>query len=222
MKKSHGLLKAYHQSVKTEAGCDEAGRGCLAGPVFAAAVILPPDFCHPLLNDSKLVQEDVRYELRTYIQQHAVCYSVAFVDHEEIDRINILNASFLAMHLALDKLKKRPKLLLIDGNRFNPYRRTKHECIIKGDGIYASIAAASILAKTYRDDFMYELHQQYPQYRWCTNKGYGTGEHRQAIAAYGPSPFHRRSFSWGLNTPENTRGDLPAGMLESMPEESLQ
>lgn len=193
------MLKATHQAVRIEAGCDEAGRGCLAGPVFAAAVILPPDFCHPLLNDSKQVPEDIRTELRTYIQQHAVCYSVAAVDHEEIDRINILKASFKAMHLALDKLKKRPKLLLIDGNRFVKYRRTPHECIIKGDGIYASIAAASILAKTYRDDFMRQLHQDYPHYKWNTNKGYGTGEHRQAIAQHGPSPYHRRSFSWGLN-----------------------
>lgn len=181
-----------------EAGCDEAGRGCLAGPVFAAAVIIPPDFFHPLLNDSKQVTEDVRNELRIFIENNAVAYSVAQVDHEEIDRINILKASFKAMHLALDKLKKRPKLLLIDGNRFTKYRRTRHECIIKGDGIYASIAAASILAKTYRDDFMKNLHNEFPLYKWITNKGYGTREHRLAIALHGPSPYHRRSFNWTL------------------------
>lgn len=191
------MLKAQHQAIKIEAGCDEAGRGCLAGPVFAAAVILPPDFYHPLLNDSKQVVEEIRNELRIFIQQNAIAYSVAQVDHEEIDRINILKASFKAMHLALDKLKKRPRLLLIDGNRFVKYRRTPHECIVKGDGIYASIAAASILAKTYRDDFMRNLHNEFPHYRWITNKGYGTSEHRHAIAVHGPSPYHRRSFNWG-------------------------
>jgi ribonuclease HII len=192
------LLKVSHQAVRIEAGCDEAGRGCLAGPVFAAAVIVPPDFYHPLLNDSKQVDEETRDELRIFIENNAVAYSVAQVDHEEIDRINILKASFKAMHLALDNLKKRPKLLLIDGNRFTKYRRTKHECIIKGDGIYASIAAASILAKTYRDDFMRNLHNEFPQYKWITNKGYGTREHRHAIALHGPSPYHRRSFNWTL------------------------
>jgi ribonuclease HII len=192
------LLKVSHQAVRIEAGCDEAGRGCLAGPVFAAAVIVPPDFYHPLLNDSKQVDAETRDELRIFIENNAVAYSVAQVDHEEIDRINILKASFKAMHLALDKLKKRPKLLLIDGNRFTKYRRTKHECIIKGDGIYASIAAASILAKTYRDDFMRNLHNEFPQYKWITNKGYGTREHRHAIALHGPSPYHRRSFNWTL------------------------
>jgi len=192
------LLKASHQAEKIEAGCDEAGRGCLAGPVFAAAVIISPDFYHPLLNDSKLVVEETRYELRLFIEKNAIAFSVAQVDHEEIDKINILKASFKAMHLALDKLKTRPKLLLIDGNRFTKYRRTPHQCVIKGDGIYASIAAASILAKTYRDDFMKNLHNDFPQYKWNTNKGYGTLEHRQAIALHGPSPYHRRSFSWGL------------------------
>jgi ribonuclease HII len=192
------LLKATHQAIRIEAGCDEAGRGCLAGPVFAAAVIVAPDFYHPLLNDSKQVVEETRNELRIFIQDNAIAYSVAQVDHEEIDRINILKASFKAMHLALDKLKKRPKLLLIDGNRFTKYRRTKHECIVKGDGIYASIAAASILAKTYRDDYMKTLHNDFPHYKWFTNKGYGTREHRQAIAMHGPSPYHRRSFNWTL------------------------
>lgn len=194
------MLKAFHQVERIEAGCDEAGRGCLAGPVYAAAVILPSDFYHPLLNDSKQVAEETRNELRIYIQQHAVAYSIAHVDHEEIDRINILKASFKAMHLAIDQLKRRPKLLLIDGNRFVKYRRTPHQCIVKGDGIYASIAAASILAKTYRDDFMKNLHDQYPYYKWNTNKGYGTIEHREAISTFGPSPFHRRSFSWGPET----------------------
>ena len=192
------MLKSTHQAVRIEAGCDEAGRGCLAGPVFAAAVIVPPDFFHPLLNDSKQVVEETRNELRIFIQNNAIAYSVAQVDHEEIDRINILKASFKAMHLALDQLKKRPRLLLIDGNRFTKYRRTKHECIIKGDGIYASIAAASILAKTYRDDFMRNLHNEFPHYKWITNKGYGTREHRLAISMHGPSPYHRRSFNWTL------------------------
>ncbi len=192
------MLKPTFQTDRIEAGCDEAGRGCLAGPVFAAAVIVPPDFYHPLLNDSKQVEEGTRNELRIFIQNNAISYSVAQVDHDEIDRINILKASFKAMHLALDKLRKRPRLLLIDGNRFTKYRRTRHECIIKGDGIYASIAAASILAKTYRDDFMKNLHNDFPQYKWITNKGYGTREHRQAIAQHGPSPYHRRSFNWSL------------------------
>lgn len=191
------LLKNYHQTKKAEAGCDEAGRGCLAGPVYAAAVIIPPDFFHPLLNDSKQVTAENRIILRKFIETNALSYSVACVDHEEIDRINILKASFKAMHLALDKLRKRPGLLLIDGNRFTPYRRTPHECIIKGDGIYASIAAASILAKTYRDEYMYSLHHEFPDYKWNTNKGYGTEEHRKAIDQFGLTPYHRRSFQCG-------------------------
>lgn len=193
------LLTVHYQTKKVEAGCDEAGRGCLAGPVFAAAVILPPDFYHPLLNDSKQVNEADRYELRKFIRQHAIAYAVGQVDHEEIDQINILKASFKAMHLAIDKLKKRPGFLLIDGNRFIKYKRVQHECIIKGDGIYASIAAASILAKTYRDDYMKKLHKSYPQYCWNTNKGYGTVEHRNAIGIHGLSPYHRKSFSIGSN-----------------------
>jgi ribonuclease HII len=188
------LLKLFHQNKLREAGCDEAGRGCLAGPVFAAAVILPEGFFHPLLNDSKQVNEENRYTLRTFIEENAVSYSVAMVDHEEIDRINILNASFKAMHLALDKMKKKAQFLLIDGNRFNKYKKVKHECVVEGDAIYASIAAASILAKTYRDDFMRNLHPQFPQYKWVTNKGYGTPEHRKAIEEHGLSPYHRRSF----------------------------
>jgi ribonuclease HII len=178
-----------------EAGCDEAGRGCLAGPVFAAAVILPKRFYHPLLNDSKQVAEDDRNELRTFIEKKALCYAVAMVDHEEIDRINILKASFKAMHLALDQLKERPGFLLIDGNRFTPYRDVPHECIIQGDGRYASIAAASILAKTYRDEFMMKLHDEFPHYKWNSNKGYATRAHRAAIAEFGMCSYHRRSFT---------------------------
>ena len=188
------MLKVTFQTEKIEAGCDEAGRGCLAGPVFAAAVILPPFFFHPELNDSKQVTEELRYELRSYIEQHAVAYSIAQVDHEEIDRINILKASFKAMHLAIDTLRTKPKFLLIDGNRFTKYRRTPHACIIKGDATYASIAAASILAKTYRDDYMKNLHLQFPHYRWITNKGYATEEHRKAIETHGLSPYHRKTF----------------------------
>lgn len=157
-------------------------------------MILPADFYHPLLNDSKQVKEEDRNELRKFIQKNALCYAVAQVDHEEIDRINILQASFKAMHLAIDKLRKRPKFLLIDGNRFKPYKRLPHECIIKGDATYASIAAASILAKTYRDDYMKSLHDMFPHYCWHTNKGYGTEEHRKAIGLHGLSPYHRKTF----------------------------
>lgn len=167
----------------------------MAGPVFAAAVILPEGFFHEKLNDSKLVNEEDRYELREFIEKNAICYQVAMVDHEEIDRINILNASFKAMHLAIEKLKTKAKFLIIDGNRFTKYKRVPHQCIIKGDSEYASIAAASILAKTYRDDFMRNLHPEFPQYKWNTNKGYGTLEHRKAIDEFGLTPYHRRSFS---------------------------
>lgn len=192
--KVYPLLKSFHQDILVEAGCDEAGRGCLAGPVFAAAVILPKDFHHPLLNDSKQVTEEDRYALRPIIEQYAVSYAVGIVDHEEIDAINILKASFKAMHLAIEKLTTAPQLLLIDGNRFTTYPGIQHECIIKGDGIYASIAAASILAKTYRDDFMVQLHDQFPQYKWNSNKGYATLQHRNAIEEHGMSPYHRKSF----------------------------
>ncbi|HWR31953.1 MAG TPA: ribonuclease HII [Chitinophagaceae bacterium] len=188
------LLQSFYQDILTEAGCDEAGRGCLAGPVFAAAVILPEGFFHPLLNDSKQVSEKNRNELRKIIEAESVAFAVASVDNEEIDRINILNASFKAMHLALDKLKKKPQLLLIDGNRFYPYKKIPHHCIIKGDAIYTSIAAASILAKTYRDEYMLTLHQQFPHYAWHSNKGYGTEEHRKAIEQYGQCVYHRQSF----------------------------
>jgi ribonuclease HII len=188
------LLKLFYQNELLEAGCDEAGRGCLAGPVFAAAVILPEGFYHEKLNDSKQVTEEDRYELRGFIEKNAICYQVASVDHEEIDRINILNASFKAMHLAIDKLKKKARFLIIDGNRFTKYKRVPHQCIVQGDAAYASIAAASILAKTYRDDFMRNLHLEFPNYKWITNKGYGTLEHRKAIEQFGLTPYHRRSF----------------------------
>ncbi len=188
-------LDLFYQTQVVEAGCDEAGRGCYAGPVFAAAVILPNHFHHPLLNDSKQVAEKDRNELRLFIEQHATSFAVAMVTHEEIDQINILKASFKAMHLAIDQLKKKPKLLLIDGNRFIPYKKTPHQCVIKGDGKFASIAAASILAKTYRDEFMQQLHEQYPMYGWNKNKGYGTLQHRKAIEQFGLCEFHRKSFA---------------------------
>ena len=188
------MLKPFYQEKLLEAGCDEAGRGCLAGPVFAAAVILPKDFHHPLLNDSKQVTEKNRNELRLVIEQSAISYAVASIDNVEIDQINILKASFKAMHLAIDKLKKKPQLILIDGNRFYSYKKTPHRCIIKGDSIYTSIAAASILAKTYRDDYMLKLHKKFPQYAWDCNKGYGTLSHRKAIGEYGQCKYHRKTF----------------------------
>ncbi|MBS1653378.1 MAG: ribonuclease HII [Bacteroidetes bacterium] len=188
------MLKPFYQEELLEAGCDEAGRGCFAGPVFAAAVILPKDFGHPLLNDSKQLSEAHRNELRPIIEEKALAFAVASVDNDEIDRINILKASFLAMHLALDQLKIKPQLLLIDGNRFVKYKRIPFHTIIKGDGIYASIAAASILAKTYRDEYMLQLHEEFPHYGWNTNKGYGTEEHRHAIERSGICKYHRKSF----------------------------
>ncbi len=188
------MLLPYHQIHLLETGCDEAGRGCLAGPVYAAAVILPPDFHHPLLNDSKKLTEAQRYLLRPIIEKEAIDHAVGFATHEEVDKINILNASFLSMHRAISKLKHPPELLLIDGNRFKKYPNAEHKCIIGGDGIYASIAAASILAKTYRDDFMLDLHTKFPQYGWNANKGYGTLSHRNAVAEYGLSQFHRKTF----------------------------
>jgi ribonuclease HII len=188
------MLKPFYQKILSEAGCDEAGRGCLAGPVFAASVILPKDFHHPLLNDSKQIKEKDRYLLREIIIKESIDWAVASVDHSEIDQINILKASFKAMHLAIDQLKEKPGLILVDGNRFTPYPWIPHQTIIKGDSIYASIAAASILAKTFRDDHMSGLHLSYPQYDWKQNKGYPTEFHRQAILTYGLSPFHRLSF----------------------------
>jgi len=195
LEKNPELLKSYYQEGQLEAGCDEAGRGCYAGPVFAAAVILPPGFFHPLLNDSKQVKEADRNELRAYIESEALAFRVARVDHDEIDRINILKASFKAMHLALDELGQKPGLLLIDGNRFTRYKRIPHRCIVKGDSLYASIAAASILAKTWRDEYMRGLHAEFPHYRWDSNKGYGTREHRDAIEKFGLCKYHRRSFN---------------------------
>lgn len=189
------MLKRFHTKHLLEAGCDEAGRGCYAGPVFAAAVMLPPDFRHPLLNDSKQVTPEDREMLRVIIEKKAVCYAVARIDSEEIDTINILKASFKAMHLALDQLSIRPQSLLIDGNRFTPYQDIPHHCIIQGDGLYTSIAAASILAKTYRDAYMLQLHEEFPHYQWNTNKGYGTLAHRRAIETHGICRYHRKSFN---------------------------
>ena len=188
------MLQLFYQNGLTEAGCDEAGRGCLAGPVFAAAVILPTGFYHPLLNDSKQVKENNRNALRVFIEANATAFSVAMVDNDEIDKINILKASFKAMHLAIDKLKIKPQLLLIDGNRFIKYKRVPHKCIIKGDAKFSSIAAASILAKTYRDEFMLKAHMEYPYYGWDTNKGYGTEIHRKAIETHGICSYHRKTF----------------------------
>ncbi|WP_405371987.1 ribonuclease HII [Phocaeicola sp.] len=189
------MLLPYLHSELIEAGCDEAGRGCLAGAVYAAAVILPHDFHNELLNDSKQLSEKQRYALREVIEKEAVAWAVGVVTPEEIDKINILNASFLAMHRAIDGLKVRPQHLLIDGNRFNKYQDLPHTTIVKGDGKYLSIAAASILAKTYRDDYMKELHEAYPQYDWKGNKGYPTPKHRAAIAQYGITPYHRKTFN---------------------------
>ncbi len=191
-------LKRQHTKGILEAGCDEAGRGCLAGPVFAAAVIMPERYQMPLLNDSKQLSAETRNVLRPLIERKAIAWAVAMVDHEEIDRINILRASFKAMHLAVDALKHRPEALLIDGNRFAPYEGIPHQCIISGDALFASIAAASILAKTHRDEYMQRLHAEHLQYGWDVNKGYGTRIHRQGIAAHGLSPYHRRTFSMGL------------------------
>jgi len=189
------LLHSY-QKDKTEAGCDEAGRGSFAGPVFAAAVILPENFHHPLLNDSKVLPEKQRDELRIIIEKEALAWAVASVSNKEIDRINILKASFKAMHLAIAKLTVPPGFLLIDGNRFIPYNKTPYECIVKGDGKFASIAAASILAKTHRDELMKKLHHEHPEYGWITNKGYGTEEHRLAMEKHGLTKYHRRSFQF--------------------------
>lgn len=189
------MLLPFLESGRIEAGCDEAGRGCLAGPVFAAAVILPQDFSNDLLNDSKQLTEKQRYQLRPIIEKEALAWAVGVVSAEEIDKINILAASFLAMHRAVDDLKIRPEHLLIDGNRFKPYGNVPFTTIVKGDGKMASIAAASILAKTYRDDFMNKIAAEYPQYDWLSNKGYPTVKHRNAIKEYGITPYHRKSFN---------------------------
>jgi len=199
------MLLGHYYEGKIEAGCDEAGRGCLAGSVYAAAVILPDGYQNPLLNDSKQLTEHRRYELRDIIERDAVAWAVGIVTPEEIDRINILNASILAMHRALDQLKVRPEAIIVDGNRFRPYcpvvggisadAPLPHTTIVKGDAKYLSIAAASILAKTYRDDYMNRLAEEYPQYDWRSNKGYPTRKHREAIRQYGITPYHRRSYN---------------------------
>lgn len=197
------LSSLFNNRGLVEAGCDEAGRGCLAGSVFAAAVIFPPDYRNERLNDSKQLSAKRRYALREEVQRDAVAWAVASVSPREIDRINILNASILAMHRALDRLAVRPEFVIVDGNRFKPYRQLPYETIVKGDGKYLSIAAASILAKTYRDDYMRELHVEMPYYGWDRNAGYPTREHRQAILTHGVTPYHRLSF-----------GDLSQGQLD--------
>jgi ribonuclease HII len=189
------MLASHYYTGMVEAGCDEAGRGCLAGSVYAAAVILPDGYENPLLNDSKQLTEHRRYELRQQIERDAVSWAVGIVTADEIDKINILNASILAMHRALDKLSVRPEAIIVDGNRFKPYQKVPYTTIVKGDGKYMAIAAASILAKTYRDDYMNELAVQYPQYDWQRNKGYPTKKHRQAIKEFGITPFHRKSYN---------------------------
>ena len=210
------MLKAYYKEGLIEAGCDEAGRGCLAGPVFAAAVILPSDFRNEMLNDSKQLTEKKRYQLRDVIEREALAWAVGIVDNKEIDKINILNASILAMHRALDQLTVRPEYIIVDGNRWKPYQElTANDnvndndnepkvvpatTIVKGDGKYLSIAAASILAKTYRDDFMLRIHEEFPQYHWDKNKGYPAKVHREAIRQYGTTPYHRMSFNLLGNT----------------------
>ncbi len=188
------MLKSHMNPGLIEAGCDEAGRGCLAGSVFAAAVILPEDYVNDGLNDSKQLSAKRRYELRREIERDALAWAVGVVTPEEIDEINILNASILAMHRALDQLKVRPEAIIVDGNRFKPYRFIPYSTVVKGDGKYLSIAAASILAKTYRDDYMDRLAEEFPQYGWTENKGYPTRVHREAIKKYGPTPYHRKSF----------------------------
>ncbi len=188
------LLKSKFQNKLLEAGCDEAGRGCLAGPVFAAAVVLPKNYKNKLLNDSKQLSEKKRNLLRIEIERDALCFAIGIVDNLEIDEINILNASFLAMHRAIKQLSTTPELLLIDGNRFKSYPKIPHECIIKGDGKFMSIAAASILAKTYRDEFVQKMHNEFPDYNWSQNKAYPTKAHRNAIREFGTTPYHRMSF----------------------------
>ena len=202
------LLPVFNEAGWVEAGCDEAGRGCLAGSVYAAAVILPPDYTNEQLNDSKQLTARKRYALREEIEKDAVAFAVGIVTPDEIDKINILNASILAMHRALDGLTLRPEFVIVDGNRFKPYANLPHQTIVKGDGKYLSIAAASVLAKTYRDDYMCRLHEEYPHYGWDHNAGYPTREHREGIRLHGLTPYHRRSF--------NQLGD---GQLSLFPDE---
>ncbi len=207
------LRRFFHKEI-TEAGCDEAGRGCLAGPVFAAAVILPKYFSHPLLNDSKQLTEEERYFLRPIIQQKAIAWAFAQVTPKMIDKINILRASILAMHKALDQLNEWPSFILVDGNRFKKYKRIPHQCIIQGDGLYTSIAAASIIAKTYRDDYMVKLHSKFPHYNWKQNKGYATREHREIVSVRGTCIHHRHTFN--MLKPEYAESEiselLPGGV----------
>ena len=193
--KCSDMLASHYYEGKIEAGCDEAGRGCLAGSVYAAAVILPEGYQNELLNDSKQLSEKKRYQLREIIERDAVAWAVGIVTPDEIDQINILNASILAMHRALDQLKVRPEAIIVDGNRFKPYQDLPHTTIVKGDGKYLAIAAASILAKTYRDDYMNQLAEEYPQYDWLSNKGYPTRKHREAIKQFGITPYHRKSYN---------------------------
>lgn len=188
------MLLSCFQDQYIEVGCDEAGRGCLAGPVFAAAVVFPKDYHNPVLNDSKQLSEKKRLALRSIIEKEALAFAVAQISPQEIDKINIHNASYRAMHLAIQALSIKPEFILVDGNRFIPYPETPHQCIVKGDGKYLSIAAASILAKTYRDDYMLQIAAEFPLYEWHSNKGYPTIVHRQAVLAHGPSPHHRRTF----------------------------
>ncbi len=188
------MLKSFFDKKLIEAGCDEAGRGCLAGPVYAAAVVLPKKYKNKWLNDSKKLSDKDRYELRPEIEENALSWALGIVSHTEIDEINILNASFLAMHRAIEQLPIKPELLLIDGNRFTPYKKMEHVCIIKGDAKFLSIAAASILAKTYRDDFMIDASKQFPQYGWEKSMGYPTKKHREAIRQWGVTPLHRLTF----------------------------
>ena len=202
------LLPVFNEAGWVEAGCDEAGRGCLAGSVYAAAVILPPDYTNEQLNDSKQLTARKRYALREEIEKDAVAFAVGIVTPDEIDKINILNASILAMHRALDGLTLRPEFVIVDGNRFKPYANLPHQTIVKGDGKYLSIAAASVLAKTYRDDYMCRLHEEYPHYGWDHNAGYPTREHREGIRLHGLTPYHRRTF--------NQLGD---GQLSLFPDE---
>lgn len=215
------MLQAYFQEELLEAGCDEAGRGCLAGPVYAAAVILPKDFSHPFLNDSKQLTEEQRYELRPVIESSAIAFAVASMNNKQIDRYNIYRASMRAMHIAITELAVKPQFLIIDGNSFPKYKRMPHKCIVDGDAQYASIAAASILAKTYRDDFMKQLHNKYKRYKWASNKGYATKEHQAALKKYGPCRYHRRSFRLDYSQPLLFSEESADAMIENLVVENL-
>ncbi|MCF2875469.1 MULTISPECIES: ribonuclease HII [unclassified Tenacibaculum] len=188
------MLKLNYSGVSLEAGTDEAGRGCLSGPVVAAAVILPENFQHKFLNDSKQLSEKKRQELRPYIEEHALAYAISFIHQDEVDELNVLQASITGMHRSIEQLLPQPEFIIIDGNKFKPYKEVPHQTIVKGDAKFMSIAAASVLAKTYRDEFMEKIHQEFPQYNWKKNKGYPTKEHRNAIREHGATPYHRKSF----------------------------